>query len=61
MDEGAIGSDDGTFEVLFQCGPSKETVTLSVPTKSTVEQRSLRAHRSISEGNSARYRFSTNS
>jgi hypothetical protein len=38
MNEGVTGSDDGTFDVLFQCGPSKETVTLSVPTNSPVEE-----------------------
>jgi hypothetical protein len=38
MNEGLSGSDEGTFEVLFQCGPSKETATLSVSTKSTVQE-----------------------
>jgi hypothetical protein len=38
LNEAVTGSDEGTFDALFQCGPSKETVTLSFPTKSTVEE-----------------------
>jgi hypothetical protein len=36
--EEVTGSEDGAFNVLIQCGPSKGAVTLSVPTKDTVNE-----------------------